>query len=138
MYEGQHPGPALGRLRRRKDLKHEEVAKRLGLSASSVSRIEADGSNPHTRNLFRYLDAIGCTLGDLDRELGRPPDPLEREIVRDDQRLEDSSVYRELYRLMFREMGYDAAALPAGRVLEQLERFEARLKSLEDKARGSR
>ncbi len=67
--------------------------------------------------------------------MNRPQEPLEREIVRDDRRLEDSPVYRELYRRMFREMGYDAASLPGGRVLEQLERFEARLKRLEDKER---
>ncbi len=136
MYEGKRPGPALSKLRRRKDLKHEVVAKRLGLSVSSVSRIEAESSNPHTLNLLRYLDAIGCSLSDLDRELNRPPDPLEAEIARDDQRLEDSAGYRELYRQMFREMGYDSAkSLPAGPVLDQLLRFEARLKRLEEKDR---
>ncbi len=136
MYEGKRPGPALARLRRRKDLKNDEVAKRLGLSVSSVSRIEADSSNPHTLNLLRYLDAIGCSLSDLDRELSLLPDPLEREIARDDQRLEDSPAYRELYRRMFREMGYDSASLPAGRVLDLLLRLEARLEKLEDKERA--
>ena len=137
MYEERRPGPALGKLRRSKDLKHEEVARRLGLSVSSVSRIESENSNPHTLNLLRYLDAIGCSLSDLDRELQRPPDPLELEIARDDQRLEDSAAYRELYRRMFRETGYDGARQePLGPVLEQLARFEARLKRLEDRDRS--
>ena len=131
MYEGKRLGPAMGKLRRRKDLKHEEVAKRLGLSVSSVSRIEAERSNPHSQNLLRYLDAIGCSLTDLDRELRRPPDPLEEEIARD-----DSPAYRELYRRMFQEMGYDSAkSLPLGPVLEQLRRIEERLKRLEEKDR---
>ncbi len=137
MYEGKRPGPAMGKLRRRKDLRHEEVAKRLGLSVSSVSRIESESSNPHTLNLLRYLDAIGCSLTDLDRELKRPPDPLEEEIARDDQRLEDSATYREQYRRMFKEMGYDSAKhQPDGPVVEQLAQFEARLKRLEDKDRN--
>ncbi len=136
MYEGKRPGPAMGKLRRRKDLKHEEVAERLGLSVSSVSRIEAESSNPHTSKLLRYLDAIGCTLSDLDRELRRPPDPLEQEIARDDQRLEDSAAYRELYRRMFKEVGYDSGSQPPGPVFEQLARLEARLKRLEDKDRN--
>ncbi len=138
MYEGRRPGPALGKLRRRRDLKHEEVARRLGLSVSSVSRIEAETSNPHTLNLLRYLDAIGCSLTDLDRELKRPPDPLEEEIARDDQRLEDSATYRELYRQMFREMGYDSSQETLGPVLDQLARIETRLKRLEAKDRKGR
>ncbi len=138
MYEGRRPGPALGKLRRRRDLKHEEVARRLGLSVSSVSRIEAETSNPHTLNLLRYLDAIGCSLTDLDRELKRPPDPLEEEIARDDQRLEDSATYRELYRQMFREMGYDSSQETLGPVLDQLARIETRLKRLEEKDRKGR
>ena len=134
MYEGKRPGPALGRLRRRKDLRHEEVASRLGLSVSSVSRIEAESSNPHTLNLLRYLDAIGCSLTELDRELNRPADPLEEEVARDDQLLENSAGYREVYRRLFREVGYDSANRQAlAPVLDQLARIEARLKKLEDK-----
>ena len=133
MYEGKRPGPALGKLRRRKDMKHEEVAKRLGLSLSSVSRIESEDSNPHTANLLRYLDAIGCSLTDLDRELKLSPDPLEQEIARDDLRLEDSLLYRELYRRMFREIGYESSNPYLATVVDQLARFEARLKALEEK-----
>lgn len=135
MYEERRPGPALGKLRRRKDLKPEQVATRLGLSVSSVSRIEAESSNPHTLNLLRYLDAIGCSLTDLDRELKRRPDPLEVEIARDDQRLEDSAGYRELYRRMFQEMGYDSSRQALAPVLDQLSRMETRLKRLEEKDR---
>ena len=137
MYEGKRPGPALAKLRRRKDLRHEEVAKRLGLSLSSVSRIESESSNPHTLNLLRYLDAIGCSLTDLDREMGRLPDPFAAEIARDDQRLEDSPVYRELYRRLFQKAGYESANQPnLGPVAGQLARFEARLTRLEEKDRG--
>ena len=136
MYEGTRPGPAMRRLRQRKSLSPEVVADRLGLSRSAVSRIESASSNPHTANLFRYLDAVGCSLSELDRELERG-DPLDAEIARDDELLAKSAGYRDLYRQVFAEVGYGGAQQQAlVPVLEQLARLEARLKRLEEKDGG--
>ncbi len=128
MYAGNPIGPALGSLRRRTDLTRAEVARRLGLSVSAASRIEAERSNPHAQNLLRYLDAIGASLTDLDVELSRAdePDALELERRRNRERLATDPAYRAKYREVLEEFGAGDDPLIA-----RLDEFDQRLKSLE-------
>ncbi len=137
MYSDVAVGPALASLRRLRGLKQDTVEKRLGLAGGSASRIEAAASNPYTKNLLRYLDAIGATLNDLEAELKRSLSPLDEEIKRDDQRLEDEPGTRERYRRLFEQHGYQPDDDALKTVVEKLERFDAldaRIRSLEEKA----
>lgn len=51
-------------IRRRKelDLTQAEVAKRMGIGQSTVSQMEAEGSNPRLSTVLRYARAVESTL----------------------------------------------------------------------------
>jgi len=68
-------GTALARLRHRQGLTQQDVAARLNRQISSVSRLEHPDANPAAETIYRYLDAIGCSLWHLVEMLdpeGRP------------------------------------------------------------------
>lgn len=47
---------------RRQNLSQSEIARRMGVSASSVSRIESGERDPHLSTLRRYAFAIGAVI----------------------------------------------------------------------------
>lgn len=51
-------------------LKQEEVGARMGSEKSDVSRWETGASEPRISSLFRHLDALETTLGDLADRMG--------------------------------------------------------------------
>jgi transcriptional regulator with XRE-family HTH domain len=53
---------ALVELRKRADISQTEVAARMGVSPSAVSRIESGDRDPHLSTLRRYALAIGAVV----------------------------------------------------------------------------
>jgi transcriptional regulator with XRE-family HTH domain len=60
-------GVALRLLRRRRHVTLEEVARRMGTNAGSVSHIERGERDAHFSTLMRLLDALGADLHELAR-----------------------------------------------------------------------
>jgi transcriptional regulator with XRE-family HTH domain len=48
--------------RLKRGLTQREVAERMGVPASVVSRLEREGSNPRLSTVVRYCIAVGCRL----------------------------------------------------------------------------
>lgn len=91
--DSTHVGPALARLRKRAGLRQADVAARLGVHVSNVSRIEQPGSNPGIDMVFKVVGAIGASFEDLSREILRI-DPVQAALETDDRRLEDEPEHR--------------------------------------------
>ena len=70
----------LARLRRTARLTQRELGDRMGVDHSTVASFERPGANPRLLSLLRYLDAVGATLGELDREIGMSADPVQAAI----------------------------------------------------------
>lgn len=51
-------------------LKQEEVGARMGSEKSDISRWETGAAEPRISSLFRHLDALETTLGDLADRMG--------------------------------------------------------------------
>lgn len=69
---GLRLGEALGRIRERSGLTHEEVAQAMGEGSSfaaEISRWERGEASPSGDQLWRCLDAQEQTFSDLDLEL---------------------------------------------------------------------
>ncbi len=65
-------GQALRRLRKRRGLTSVEVARRLGMKRSSsgqICRWERGRCSPRFDVVWRYVDAVGASLSDLEGEL---------------------------------------------------------------------
>ena len=81
-------GRALRRLRERRGLTMAEVARRLGMKASSssqISRWEQGKCSPRSTALWRYTEAVDASLHDFVNELIPAPPGSERlqEIARE-------------------------------------------------------
>lgn len=78
-------GKALRRLRERRGLTSVEVARRLGMKGASsgqISRWERGRCSPRLDAVWRYMDAVGASLSDLERELvPRKSNPRLRQIA---------------------------------------------------------
>jgi transcriptional regulator with XRE-family HTH domain len=53
----------LVKARRRVRLTQQDVANRMGCHVTFVQRIEANKGDRQISQLFRYAEAVGCTLG---------------------------------------------------------------------------
>lgn len=62
-------GPALKRLRADAGLRQADVREHSGLKAPQISRYENGHEVPSLESLVKYLGAVGCDLGDLQRAL---------------------------------------------------------------------
>ena len=63
-------GPHLKLVRTRRKMKLKEVAEAAGMSPSALSHIESGHRAPKGATIFRILDGMGATWGDLDNEMG--------------------------------------------------------------------
>lgn len=70
-------GPRLRALRERKDLGLAAVARRTGISVSTLSRLESGGRRPTLELVLPLAEMYGTTLDDLVRS-ARPADPRVR------------------------------------------------------------
>lgn len=66
----------IGKLRERAGLTKTQLADRLGLDLSTVSKWESGVSRPQTGTLLRLADLLSCTIDEL---FGR--DPSDRDGV---------------------------------------------------------
>lgn len=89
-------GAAMRALRKGRRLSGSEVGKRMGYGANGkqyVNRWERGERGITAALLWRYLEAIGDTFGDLDGELGigPPASPRLQEIARELQLLAEKA-----------------------------------------------
>ena len=129
-------GPALAALRKKAGLRQEDVAQRIGVGFTNVSRVEQPGSNPSIETVLKILGAIGGDLADLEAEMNpRPPDALDAEIEREQLLLESDPGRRQTYRRLWEEAGYKPDPDgPLKEVLATLRRYadlDARVLELE-------
>ena len=62
-------GPIMRRFRHLKDLSQDEVAARLDIAPSYVSRLESGGKKPSVDMLFRVADALEITATEIIAEM---------------------------------------------------------------------
>ena len=65
-------GKAMARLRTTRELRQNHIARATGLTKAMISAFETGKVSPSLESLFAYLGAVGCDLGDLQRELDKP------------------------------------------------------------------
>lgn len=90
-------GAAMRALRKRQRLSGSEVAKRMGYGANGkqyVNRWERGERGITAALLWRYLEALGDTFADLNRELGinPPASPRLAEIARELKLMADQAL----------------------------------------------
>lgn len=131
---GDVPGPVgIGArivwLRERRGMSQAALARKTGLSQSSVSQAEGGSSNPRAETLYTIAQALGVSVGALFGEPVEALAPEDARFYRDFTELapeaqEDVRVF-VLFRWM-RQEGYDPFAMLAGRRDADLARYEAR------------
>ncbi len=119
---------ALVRLRRAAQLTQRELGDRMGINHSTVASFERPGANPRLDNLLRYLDAVGATVADLAREVGKTLDPVRAAIDAADYRLEEEPEYRRAMLEDLTRFGSEGSA--------ELQELKQRLEKLEREVRG--
>ncbi len=135
-YHRDDIGPALKVMRKARRLKQSDVAKTIGRSEPSISRLERAGSNPQLSNLLSYLDALDANLLDLHHQLAQK-DPvslaLDQQFAQSEQRLKADPAYRQMARDLIERFG--GGDLPPGlrAMAGLLDEHDARLRAIEQR-----